>query len=53
MARAIDRRTYEFCFESFITGHHVYKEIWSPVLNKLLVCVREPENSSDKNAVKV
>ena len=53
MARAIDSRPYEFCFESFITGHHVYKEIWSPILNELLVCEREPENSSDKNAVMV
>ena len=50
MARAIDGRSYEFCFESFITSHPVYKEIWSPVLNELLVCEGEPENS-DKNAV--
>ena len=38
MDRATDSRPYEFCFESFISGHHVDK--------------REPENS-DKNAVKV
>ena len=53
MARTIDTRPYVFCFESFITGHHIYKEIWGPTLNELLICEREPESTFDRNAVKV
>ena len=36
-------------------GHHVhvYKEIWTPVIGKDLMCEREPSNSVDPYAVAV
>ena len=37
----------EFC------GHHVYKEVWKAVIGKVLVCKREAENASDRDAVAV
>ena len=37
----------------FIQGHHVFKNIWVPVKGEVLCCVREPENTHDKNAVAV
>lgn len=40
-------------FEEFITGHHVYKAVWTPTINEELICEREPENEFDRNAIKV
>ena len=34
-----------------IRGHHILKNIWTPEIGDVLMCVREPENSYDKNAV--
>ena len=34
-------------------GHHVYKEIWTPVIDEDLMCEREPSNSVDPYAVAV
>ena len=48
MVQTVDSRPYELCFESFVTGHHIYKGIWSSSLNKW-----KPENPFDRNAVKV
>ena len=53
MARTPGHKPYSITFKSFITGHHVYKEVWSPVLDDDLTCLPEPENSHDKYAIKV
>ena len=37
--------------ESFVRGHHVYKEIWTPVIGEDLMC--ESSNSVDPYAVAV
>ena len=39
--------------ESYITGHHVYKRIWTPKIGEKLHCEREPTNRYDPNAVTV
>ena len=51
MARTIDSRPYKFTFSSFVTGHHIYKEIWTPQLGEIVFCYREPENQHDRYAV--
>lgn len=53
MARATNFRPYIFDFDCFITGHHIYKDIWTPILQEELNCEREPSNQHDKYAVKV
>ena len=53
MARTNDCRPTTFSFESFITGHHIYKDIWSPTLGEKLVCEREHGNPHDKYAISV
>ena len=37
--------------ETFIKGHHVYKDIWTPKQGKQLDVLMEPENRMDKVAV--
>ena len=37
--------------ETYIKGHHVYKEIWTPELGKQLNVPMEPCNRVDKSAV--
>ena len=41
------------CFEmeSCIRGHHIYKDIWTPVVDEELSCRREEGNISDPHAV--
>ena len=51
MARTIDSRPYEFSFSSFVTGYHVYKEDWTPVIGEKVKFKREPENLHDPHAV--
>ena len=53
MARVADCTPYNMVFEDVITGHHVYKDIWVPIMNEELVCEREPQNSHDQNAIKI
>ena len=53
MTRTSGHKPYSITFKSFITGHHVYKEVWSPVLGEDLTCLPEPENSHDKYAIQV
>jgi len=53
MARTSGNKPYSITFKSFITGHHVYKEVWSPVVGEDLICLPEPENSHDKYAIKI
>ena len=51
MARTIDSRPFQFTFDSLATGHHVFKEKWSPVLGEVVLCEREPNNQHDRYAV--
>ena len=53
MARATRCRPCIFEFNCFITGHHVYKDIWTPRIQEELTCEREPGNQHDEHAVKV
>ena len=53
MARATDIKPYSIEFESFVTGHDVYKAVWSPFIGESLNTQRELENVHDKYAVKV
>ena len=39
--------------ETFIKGHHIYKNIWTPQLDQLLEVSTEPSNPVDKFAVAV
>ena len=39
--------------ETFIMGHHIYKNIWTPQLDELLEVTTEPDNPVDKFAVAV
>ena len=38
---------------TYITGRHIYKKIWSPVIGEKLNCQREPGNRQDPFAVAV
>ena len=51
MARTNDSRPFTFTFNSVTTGHHIYKDNWTPALNERIVCEREPENPHDRFAV--
>ena len=42
-----------FSWEMVIRGHHIYKEIWTPMINEILVCSQEHKNSEDPLAVSV
>ena len=37
--------------ESSIRGYHVYRSIWTPVINEVLVCERERHNIHNPFAV--
>ena len=52
MARTNVCIPYVFEFQSYITGHHVYRDIWTPTLGEKLSTATEPENRHDKYAVK-
>ena len=53
MARTNVYILYVFEFQSYVTGHHVYKDIWAPTLDEKLTTAMEPENHHDKYVVKV
>ncbi len=42
-----------FKFSSVVHGFHVYRNIWSPKLDEVLICQRDVNNSVDKHAVSV
>ena len=42
---------FEAKIVSAIRGHHVYKDIWNPVIGEVLVCKREEENNHDLFAI--
>ena len=39
--------------QSFIRGHHVYKDVWMPVIGEVLLLRREPSNVKDSYAVAI
>ena len=53
MARSTDIKPYSIEFESFVTGHHVYKAVWSPFIGESLNTQMELDNVHDKYVVKV
>ena len=53
MARTNVCLPYVFEFQSYVTGHHVYKDIWTPTLSEKLSTATETENHHDKYAMKV
>ena len=42
-----------FTFSEWITGHHVYNDIWTPAVGETLICEMEPDNTKDQYAVKI
>ena len=44
---------YVFEFQSYVTGYHVYKDIWTPTLGEKLSTATEPKNHPNEYAVKV
>ena len=53
MARTNVCIPYAFEFQSYVTGHHVYKDIWTSTLSEKISTATETENHHDKYAVKV
>ena len=43
---------YVFEFQSYVTGHQVYKDIWTSTLSEKLSITTEPENYHDKYATR-
>ena len=43
----------EFSTEGEIHGYHVYQSVWTPVINEVLQCEREEDNSEDRYVVVV
>ena len=39
--------------KSYIRGYHAYMDVWTPVLDEMLILKREPDNVADRNAVAV
>ena len=37
--------------ESYVRGHNVYKDVWTPTIGEKLLCKMEPDNIKDKYAV--
>ena len=50
-----EQRTNEECkrYFSWMRGHHAYKDVFEPEINKQLTLQREPENAKDRFAVAV
>ena len=44
---------YVFELQSYVAGHHMYKDIWTPTLGEKLSTTTEPENHDGKYAVKI
>ena len=45
--RRLDRR------ESCICGHHIYKDMWNPLVGEVLQCEKDPHNAADRYSVAV
>ena len=44
---------FEHTLESSVRGHHVYKEVWTPILNECLQTRQDLGNAEDEFAVRV
>ena len=53
MALAHYFHSYMFEFQEFITGYHVYKDVWTPFHGEKLSFESHPDNFYDKYAFKV
>ena len=53
MARGKPYTRYKFEFESFLTGHYVYKDIWTPVIGEKSQGYMEDDNPHDRYAIKL
>ena len=42
-----------YCKESVVRGHHVFKQIWTPVVGKVLTVAIEAGNTEDRFAIAV
>ena len=41
----------EVCsFDSTVSGHYVYKTVWTPFLGKILTATPEPKNNHNRHA---
>lgn len=36
---------------SCVRGHHIYKQLWTPIIGQVLLCKRETSNTEDCFAV--
>ena len=43
----------ELVKDSVVRGHHIYKEVWSPVVGELLPVLQETINVHDRRSVAV
>ena len=43
----------KFFEKNCICGYHVYKKVWAATVGEVLMCEREPKNSSDRYTVAV
>ena len=49
----MDCTPYCFKFQIYITGHHIYKDKWTPILDEKLATNKEKNNPHDRFAVAV
>ena len=42
-----------YSLQSVVTGHHIYKSVWSPTIGETLALEREEDNVHDRYAVTV
>ena len=43
----------DYCWESVICGHHIYKTIWTPEIGEIFRCKQETGHTEDSYAVSV
>ena len=53
MARTRLNSVISFTFNEYISGYHVYRDVWSPQENEILDCSLESTNRHDPNAVAI
>ena len=53
MERAQNCHPCKYDFQCYITGHHAYKDTWTPVFQEELICEKEPTNPYNRHAIKV
>ena len=45
--------SHTYCINSVVHGHHIYKDIWTPVIGEELTCRREVGNIYDLYTVAI